>query len=318
MAANINSMMYVGEKPWHGLGTKLEKVATSAEAIIAAGLDWKVKKEPLFLKDGTRVEGSFATVREDNHHILGVVGKAYEPFQNKPAFSFFDAIAGIKEAMYHTAGALGNGECVWILAKLPGIVRVVGDDVTEKYLLLTNRHDGFASVQVMFTPIRVVCQNTLNIALKGNEIKASLRHTQTIGLRVDDVRKQLGIINAQIGIFEQAAQSLAKVSMTGAGLSDYLKKVGLVKDEEKQSTRAKNIMDEVSRLFEMGKGNNLPGVRGTAWAAFNAITEYTDYFRPARNQNGDGGLNARAKSILFGTGAALKQKAWDEAIALVK
>jgi len=130
MPANINSMMYVGQKPWHGLGTKLEKVATSEEAIIAAGLDWKVTKEPLFLKNGTMIESSYATVREDNHNVLGVVGRVYEPLQNKGAFQFFDAVVGIKEAMYHTAGALGNGECVWILAKLPGVVRVVGDDVT--------------------------------------------------------------------------------------------------------------------------------------------------------------------------------------------
>ena len=142
MPANINTMMYVGEKPWHGLGKRLENAATSAEAIKAAGLDWKVTKEPLFLEGGTRLEKALATVREDTGAVLGVVGKVYQPLQNKDAFKFFDAVVGIKEAMYHTAGALGDGECVWILAKLPGVVRVVGDDITEKYLLLTNRHDG--------------------------------------------------------------------------------------------------------------------------------------------------------------------------------
>jgi len=157
-------MMYVGEKPWHGLGTRLENAATSAEAIKAAGLDWNVTKQPLFLEGGMQLERALATVREDTGAVLGVVGKVYQPLQNKDAFSFFDAVVGIKEAMYHTAGALGKGECVWILAKLPGVVRVVGDDITEKYLLLTNRHDGWGSATVMFTPIRVVCQSAIRSA----------------------------------------------------------------------------------------------------------------------------------------------------------
>lgn len=319
MTARINSMMYVGEKPWHGLGKKLDNAVTSAEAIKAAGLDWKVLKEPMFLKDGKQVKKAFATVREDNKTVLGVVGNVYQPLQNKDAFSFFDAVVGIKEAMYHTAGALGKGECVWILAKLPGIVRVVGDDITEKFLLLTNRHDGWGAATVMFTPIRVVCQNTLNIALSGNEMRASLRHTSTIGLRVEEVREQLGIIHAQFGIFEEAAKRLATVQLTRDAFTAYLKNVGLApKDTEAATERAKKILEEVTQLFEMGKGATMPGARGTAWGAFNAVVEYADYVRASREKDGDEGAHARAKSVLFGTGATLKQNAWDKALALTK
>ncbi len=319
MPANINTMMYVGQKPWHGLGKRLENAATSAEAIKAAGLDWKVTKEPLFLKGGRPVARAFATLREDTKAVLGVVGNVYQPLQNKDAFSFFDAVVGIKEAMYHTAGALGAGECVWILAKLPGIIRVVGDDITEKYLLLTNRHDGWGAATVMFTPIRVVCQNTLNIALSGAQARASLRHTATIGLRVEEVREQLGIIHAKFGIFEEAAKRLAAVQLTREAFGNYLKNVGLApEDKEKAPTRAKKIMEEVIQLFEMGKGANLPGARGTAWGAFNAVAEYADYVRASREKDGDDGAHSRAKSILFGSGAALKQKAWDKALALAK
>ena len=317
MAANIDSMMYVGDKPWHGLGTRLENAATSAEAITAAGLDWQVAKKPLFLDGGRPLPKVFATVRGDTGAVMGVVRNVYQPLQNKDAFRFFDATVGVREAMYHTAGALGDGECVWILAKLPGYVRVRGDDVTEKFLLLTNRHDGLGAVTVMFTPIRVVCQNTLNVALQGEEAQARIRHTSTIGLRVVEVREQLGIINAKFTIFEEAAQRLASVQVNHQALKGYLEAVGLApQNNDAASTRAKNITEEVSRLFEQGKGAELPSARGTAWGAFNAVVEYADYLRAARSKGTDGGLTARAKSILFGTGAALKQKAWDEAMAL--
>ena len=169
MPANIDKMMWVGEKPWHGEGTKLENVATSAEAIEAAGLDWKVEKRGLYFAqtDGTTqlIPGKYATVRTDNQVALGIVGKVYTPLQNKEAFSFFDSIVGVKEAMYHTAGSLGKGERVWILAKLPGYIKVTEDDVVEKYLLLANSHDGSSAVEMLFTPVRVVCQNTLNLAI---------------------------------------------------------------------------------------------------------------------------------------------------------
>jgi len=317
MPANINSMMYVGEKPWHGQGQRLENAATSAEAITAAGLDWAVSKKPLFLEDQTKVTKAYATVREDTKQVLGVVGKVYHPLQNKSAFLFFDAVVGVKEAVYHTAGSLGQGECVWILAKLPGIIRVLGDDITEKYLLLTNRHDGFGSATVMFTPIRVVCQNTLNVAINSSDVRASLRHTPTIGLRVDEVRQQLSIIHAQFGIFEEAAKRLASIFRFKESFSNYLKNVGLIpSDTEKATTRAKKIMEEVSRLFEEGKGANMPSARGTAWGALNSVIEYADYLKPIRTKSGEGNFDARAKSILFGSGADLKQRAWDVALSL--
>lgn len=322
MSANVQSMFYTGGKPWHKLGKELPNAATSAEAIEAAGLNWTVSKHPLITTvkgEFIKVPNKFAIVRDDNHVVLGTVGPVYTPLQNKPAFSFFDAVVGEKAAMYHTAGALGDGERVWILAKLPGYIQTTKDDVTEKFLLLTNSHDGTGAVQIFFTPIRVVCQNTLNIAVASAENKTKLRHTMTLGSRVEDVRRQLGILNNRFTMFEELSKRMAGTPMTYAGFKDYVKGTGVLPkdanlDKTLGSTRAANIMDEVSRLFERGRGNDLPGVKGTVWAGFNAVTEYVDYFRSTR---GDEGEN-RAKSLLFGSGAILKQSAWDKAVSLVK
>jgi phage/plasmid-like protein (TIGR03299 family) len=316
MVANVQKMMYVGEKPWHEEGTKLDNVATSAEAIEAAELDWKVEKRKLFIQDSVNaspieIPGKFATVRADNQVTLGIVGKVYTPLQNKQAFSFFDAIVGVKEAMYHTAGSLGVGERVWILAKLPGYIKVTEDDVVEKYLLLANSHDGSSAVEMLFTPVRVVCQNTLNLAISTTDKKISLRHTISIGSKIDAVRKQLGIIHYQYQIFGETAQKMVGVKMTQPQYAEYLEKIGLVALDEKgkMSTRSQNNFDTLVSLYEHGKGNDAKDVAGTVWAAMNAVVEYVDYVR--------GSDANRAKSILYGSGADIKQKAWDLAVARV-
>lgn len=319
MAHNLNqvngkvSMAYTGEQPWHKLGTKVESAMTAAQVVELAGLDYKVEKRPLFLEGGAEVARHFATVRTDTNDVLGVVGSRYEIFQNRNALSLLDAIVGVKDAIYQTAGALGKGEKVWLLAKLPGYVRTVGDDVTEKYILLSNSHDGSSPIEIMFTPIRVVCQNTLNVALKNFSKRASLRHTLNVGAKIDEVRQVLGIVSQQYSIFEEASQKLLTVKLNKDSFKDYLQKSGVIpaKDEKDQSTRASNILDEVSALFQNGKGTEIAGVRGTAWGAFNAVAEYVDHKRGSD-------LEKRASSLLYGSGALMKQRAWDNALALVK
>jgi phage/plasmid-like protein (TIGR03299 family) len=328
MADNLNigkngqaAMMYVGEKPWHSLGKQLQEAATAAEAIEAAQLDWEVGKRPIYYphtEGMKKVPEHFAVVREDNQMAIGVVGKKYEPMQNRDAFSFFDAIVGIKEAIYHTAGALGNGERVWILAKLPGYIRVKQNDITEKYLLLSNSHDGTSSIQIMFSPIRVVCQNTLNVAIKTAREKARIRHTVSLMTRVNEVRDQLGIINAQYSIMEDLANRMANVEMNKRSFEDFLVKSGVVpKDaEDRMQANAQKVLNEVTHLFEHGRGNDEKEVRGTLWAALSGVVEYADYAKAIRAKDGKE-MDARARSVLFGTGQAMKQKAWDAAAQMV-
>lgn len=318
----------IGIKGWYEYGTDVKKHLNSEDAIKAAKLDYEVEKQSLFLADGTEVPNHFATVRTDNKKIFGVVGGRYTLLQNKPAMSFLDGIVGIKEAIYESAGAFRSGAKVWLLAKLPGFIRTVGDDITNKYLLLHNSHDGSGSVQIMFTPIRVVCANTLNVAVGAATNKISLRHTQNIGLKIQQVQQQLGIVNQRFSIFEEASKKLATVDLTNQAFKDYLKNTGLVPkvESEDQSTRAKNIIEEISGLFVHGKGANLPGAKRTAWGAFNAVSEYVDHRRstlnddkkkPTEAQKLENGLK-RAESQLFGSGSVVKQKAWNAALALIK
>jgi phage/plasmid-like protein (TIGR03299 family) len=327
MSHEIDSMMYVGEKPWHGLGKKLGQVATAAEALAAANLDWTVSRREIYLMDGTKVPDNFAIVRDDNNAPLGVVGNVYRPLQNKEAFSFFDAVVGEKLAIYHTAGSLRDGQYVWILAKLPGTIRVTKDDVVEKFLLLTNAHNGTRAARMLFTPIRVVCMNTHNIALAiadkelrkaqaaGEEVtgQAWMRHTKNMGEKVAEVRKTLGIVSAQYQVYEEAAKRLAATQLTTEAWKTYTEKIGLrpanLTDKELPEVTRK-LLGEVSAMFDKGRGNDLPGIKHTAWGAFNAVTEYVDYSRS------DDKNDTRTKSILFGSGSRLKQKAWDAALAI--
>jgi phage/plasmid-like protein (TIGR03299 family) len=173
---------------------------TSREAIAHAGLDYEVVKAPLFAKGSEpaidfAVPDQYATIRTDNNVIFGVVGKDYQIVQNADAFAFFDAIVGGGDGiLYETAGAIGQGERIFITAKLPGYIRVgSGDDVTEKYIFLTTSHDGSGSITAAFTPIRVVCQNTLNAALRSATNVLRIRHTANAKQRLEDAHRVMGL-----------------------------------------------------------------------------------------------------------------------------
>ena len=163
MSANVESMFYVRTAPWHGLGARVEEALTSQDALHYSGLDWQVKQEPLMTGTFKSVPGYVANVRSDNDRILGIVSDSYKVVQNEEAFAFTDALIG-EGVRYETAGSLDEGRKVWLLAKLPERYQLVGEDV-DPYIVFTSSHDGSGAIRVAPTPIRVVCQNTLNLAL---------------------------------------------------------------------------------------------------------------------------------------------------------
>jgi phage/plasmid-like protein (TIGR03299 family) len=292
----------VEPSPWHQLGTELANPATARDAIVAAGLDYTVVVKPMkeFVEpDHTDdVPDCWVTVRTDTGEILGIVEEGYEPIQNREAFAFFDSLVDIDEAMYETAGTIGRGERIWILAKLPGFTKVQGKDIVNRYLLLSNSHDGSSLVRVKLTPIRVVCNNTLTAALKGTG-EVQIQHTLNVSDDFTHALSLLGLANSMYGQLDAAFNRMALTKISDAQLLNYVK--ALVPDDEEDNAKSQRIRNAFFELYESGQGADLS--RGTLWGAFNCVAEYTDHKM-------EGNAAARLKSIWFGRGEQLKLKAF--------
>lgn len=316
MSHNIcdkNKIFTVG-KSWHGLGTVVESEKTAREAITLAKLDYQVKMEDLFTQD-KKLPDHKAIIREDTKNILGITTAKYKIVQNVDAFNFFDVVVGEGQAIYHSAGALGQGERIWILAKLNNNIVINSDDVVEKYLCLTNSHDGKSSLRMYFTPVRIVCQNTLNMSMSDAKNGISIRHTGNIKNKVDEARRVLNISIDYFKQFESIIKNFETIEMQKESLEKYFDNVLSINDEKETSTRKENIKDDLKSLFEHGKGQKL-GNRHSLWKAYNSVTEYADHYATIKNLQED--KSNKLKSIWFGNGAKLKEKAYNEAVALIK
>lgn len=313
-------MFYTGAKPWHELGTAVPQALTSEEAIVAAGLNWEVKKTPaqFTAPDGQVIEvpGKFVNYRDDSNEPLGVVGVDYTAVQNKGAFSFFDAVVGEKAAMYHTAGALFGGRKIWLLAKLPQDTIVKGVDISKNYLLLSNSHDGSSNLRVLWTSVRVVCNNTLTAAISGAEGQVTkLRHTQNIGMRVQQVQEFLGLTSGLINRFNLRANELANRPLSTQVVQEFFERMNLkVLDGDSMvgATKKKNLQDAI--MDKLGETNRaMPQIADTRWALLNAYTDFVDHHRAVKPSNNE---DKWADSILFGSGAEAKRKALSEVLSI--
>ena len=311
------SMMYAGEIPWHGLGTRLDEPATAREAIEAAGLDYLADLKDIETTDGIPIPQRKAVVRSDSGEVLGVVGASYVPVQNHQAFGFLDAVVADGSLRYHTAGALGKGERVWMLAKLPEDIRVKNsDDITEKYLLLSNSHDGSSSLRVHFTGIRVVCANTLAIAAQnGRGQGVSIIHKGDLAAKVQQAQEILGLAKRFYDDAEEQINRLACHYPSLRQLEEYFRLV-YPDSPDGESSRTKNVRQEMLRLFEEGIGHDMPEIRHTTWTALNAVTEYVDHYRSTRGKTSIERASNRLESAWFGSGARLKERAWELALQM--
>ncbi len=305
-----------GETPWHKLGVNVQQAQTSDEAIRLARLDWTVQQcgVEVVLPSGERlpIGSKRANVRSDTQACLGVVGDDYKPFHNREAFDFMDAIVGERLAMFETAGALKGGRRVWMLARLPQELRAAGNDTIQPYVLLTNSHDGTSSLRMFPTTVRVVCQNTLTLALGRAKTSEglSITHTESLTRRVSEARANLGVIVKKLDAFSQQVQVLARRTLGREELASYF--AGLVTNRVE-----KNQKKLLERFFDNlhNERNAMPEIRGSAWAAYNAVSEYADYGMTVHGQ-GLVKTDNRLNSIWFGAANELKQRAYQAALAL--
>ncbi|SEJ60943.1 phage/plasmid-like protein TIGR03299 [Dyadobacter sp. SG02] len=328
MAHNINfdentgkhNFFSVKEKAWHGLGQIVDQYPNSKDAISHAGLDYQVEKADLTalvknssnqqLNGSALVPGYFATMRTDNNAVLGVVGKDYQIVQNRDAFTFFDSIVETDGILYETAGALGKGERIFITAKLPGYIQVGSNDMIEKYLFLTTSHDGSGSITAAFTPVRIVCTNTLNAAMKNMTNVVKIRHTSNAVERLRTAHKVMGIANKFSDEVGEIFNHWAKKPITDPQLKKLIEiamapnreVLGNIRDGKVNalSTQFTNIVDDVYEYALTNPTQQLPTTMGTVFGAYNAVT---GYFQNVRKFQDD---EAKVKSILLGGTAQLR------------
>lgn len=269
MSANVETMMYVREKPWHGLGTMVQEAPTSADSLKLAGLDWKVESKPVFDMDGNQIPGYFANTRDSDGSILGIVSKKYKIIQNEEAFSFTDNLIG-GEVRYETAGSLRGGRQIWLLAKMPS-AKVAGDDV-EPYICFTNAHDATAAVRCCMTPIRVVCNNTLNLAMSTAQRHWSMVHTGDINRKIVEARQTLELAERYMLELDTRAQQLANTPIREDWLNEMLATwFPMEEDDTDQKKRnVKKLRDDFMVAYFMP---DIKQFRGSAWGIVNAASD---------------------------------------------
>ena len=278
MAALVENMVYTREKPWHGLGTKVEEAPTSADALRLAGLDWNVEQKNIQLCGGSKVPGYKANVRSTDGKVLGVVSDRYRIVQNADAFEFTDSIIG-GDVRYETAGSLNGGKKIWLLAKLPE-TEIVGDK-TEPYLCFSNTHDGSGAVRVCMTPIRVVCNNTLNLALDSAKRAWSVRHTGSLQSKMHEARTCLRMANTYMGALAEKADRMANTAITRDQLNMILDELFPV-DEHSTEREKQNVIKLRDEYMVCYFAPDLIKFRDTAWGAYNAMSDMITHNAPLR------------------------------------
>ena len=280
MAANVETMFSVREKPWHGLGTIVKEAPTSADAIRLAGLDWSVVQEPIYTNFNRVVEGYRANVRSSDRKVLGVVSDRYKVVQNVDAFSFTDELLG-KGVRYETAGSLQEGKKVWLLARLPREYIIAGERISP-YLVFSNTHDGSGSVKVAITPVRVVCNNTLNLALGTAKRSFSMIHTGNIQDKIQEAKDTLFMAEEYMDCLGVEFEQLRRQKITDAQVKEYIELL-LPMEKDPTPIQSKNIIrlrgDMMKRYYD---APDLQKVGNNAYRFINAVSDFATHSNPLR------------------------------------
>lgn len=311
------SAMFAYKPAWHGFGTVVSEAQTSVDALRIAGLDWTVALTDLaaIMPDGSHqpIDTHRATMRTDTGAALGAVGLRYQPLQNRDAFAWMDEVVGESLAIWETCGSLRGGRDVWMLAKLPGNLEVCDRDVLDKYVLITNNHAGTGAVRLFPTSVRVVCANTLRLAISevdtnksdaGLPLGLKLFHTAgSLGKRVQKARELLGVIGKSHDEFAQAARSMLAKSLNTQQVSDYFG--GLV--ENRSDRNRGKVLTQLWDRFALP--TNEGGYKSNVWTAYNAASEWADHELRVTGK-GEKRMERKFRSCLFGSAHSFKERAW--------
>ena len=281
MAANVESMFYVGRTaPWHGLGKQVDEAPTSGDALRLAGLDWKVLQRDIYTEEGNKIEQFKANVRDIDQRVLGVVSDKYQVVQNDEAFAFTDALLG-EGVKYETAGSLADGRLTWLLAKLPERYIMNGDEITP-YLVFFNSHDGSSAIRVAMTPVRVVCQNTLNLALSTARRQWGIKHVGDIDSKLHEARQTLKLSEQYMGALGKEICTLDKIKLTDSKVIQFAEELFPVTGDmsNQQIQNGKRLQKELMhRYFD---APDLQHVGKNAYRFVNAVSDMVTHGRPLR------------------------------------
>ena len=300
-------MAYVGELPWHGLGTKVPADLTPEQFMVTAGLDWEVTKEKLVTPQGVVVPNKEALVRTSDNSVLDVVGTGWNPVQNSEAFEFFNDYVVAGDMEMHTAGSLKNGQMVWALAKTKESFELFNGDQTDNYFLFTNPHQFGKSINIRMTPIRVVCNNTLTLSLsKESDKMVTVNHRKAFD--PDMVKEQMGIARQKMEQYKSMAEFLGGKRYTADNVIQYFNEVFGAPAKEKVD----NVIPFTSRNAKIAYENldTQPGAnfaQGSWWTAFNSVTHMTDHLQGREN-------DSRLQSAWYGRNRKVKLNALDKAL----
>lgn len=288
VAHEVESMFSVRQVPWHGLGKVVQDAPDSEHALILAGLDWAVEQRPIFQPAASgmvQVPGFFANVRVTDETALGIVGSKYKVLQNREAFAFMDGMLG-DGVRYETAGSLLGGREVWMCARLPEVFKLV-DDETETFVVVTNRHDGWAGVRALVAPVRVVCKNTLNLALRSAKRSWTCKHTGDMSAKLDEAKQALGLVRNYMAELMNTAEILASLKLAENDWNALVQKLIPAPEEAKHESTIERAKERQADLHGKIYAEDLANYveRGryvTGWAAVNAVADFVDHGEPVR------------------------------------
>ena len=280
MAANVETMFYTREKPWHGLGTMVAEAPNSKDALRLAGLNWKVLQEPVYTENEELIQGYKANVRDTDRKVLGVVTDRYKVIQNEEAFAFTDTLLG-EGVRYETAGSLQEGRRVWMLARLPREF-IIGGERISPYMVFSNTHDGSGAVKTALTPIRVVCNNTLNLALRTAKRSWSMIHTGDISGKIEEAKNTLLLADEYMTALGQEFENLRKIKLSEKQVLDYIKI--LLPIEENYSLLQKRGVEKLRADMKMRyfDAPDLKDVGNNGYRFVNAVSDFATHSTPRR------------------------------------